>query len=244
MKEKETILDKLTKLITLVGSAILMNLLFLVSCLPIITIGQAWAGLLSAVRYNIRGDSWFQGYKVGFKTRFFRGTIAWCVMLVVIAVFFGEVNKGISEGFLKAGFNSAYLVPTIFSSLILAVMAMMGMALTVLNVYIPTKAGEWVSNASRMVFRCPLQLLIAAALFWAPVVVGLLVDVIYLYFVALILVAVYYLLVALGCTMLLKEPLLDFLLDARADGTLLAEEGKQHVAEAEEESDDADEEDE
>lgn len=244
MKEKETILDKLTKLINLVGSAILMNLLFLISCLPIITIGQAWAGLLSAVRYNIRGDSWFQGFKTGFKTRFFRGTIAWCVILVAVVYFLSDVNYGIRNCFVDGAYNGAYLAPTITSSVITAAMAMMGMALAVLNVYIPTKVGAWVSNAARMVFRCPLQLLIAAALFWAPVVVGFLVNVTYLYFAALILVAVYYVLIALGCTMLLKEPLLDFLLDARADGTLLAEEGKQRVAADEEVSDDIDEEDE
>jgi hypothetical protein len=46
-----------------------------------------------------------------------------------------------------------------------------------------------------------------------------------------ILAATYFTLAAVCGTMVLKDPLIDFLIDARADGTLIAEEGSQPIAE-------------
>ena len=50
MKEKQNWTDKLSNAITLAGTAILMNLTFLVASLPLVTIGPAWCGLMSAIR--------------------------------------------------------------------------------------------------------------------------------------------------------------------------------------------------
>ena len=63
MQEKDTILDKISRVITKVGTAMMMNLMFLVACLPIVTIGQAWCALFSALRYQIRGESWWNGLR-------------------------------------------------------------------------------------------------------------------------------------------------------------------------------------
>ena len=50
MNEKPTILEKIGRVLSIAGNAVLMNLLFLLCCIPVVTIGQAWSGLLSAVR--------------------------------------------------------------------------------------------------------------------------------------------------------------------------------------------------
>ena len=60
MEEKQTIFQKFMGVVNKIGSAIMLNLLFLVSCIPVVTIGNATAGLYSAVRFSIRGDSTFQ----------------------------------------------------------------------------------------------------------------------------------------------------------------------------------------
>ena len=86
MHEQETIIDKIGRIISLAGNAIAMNLLFLVSCIPVVTIGPAFCGLVSAIRYNIRGDKWFTGFKVGFKTRFWRSLLSWILMMIPIAL--------------------------------------------------------------------------------------------------------------------------------------------------------------
>ena len=216
MREKETLLDKVTKVVNIIGTVILMNLLFLVSCLPIVTIGQAWCGLLTGVRYTIRGDSWFHGYKYGFKTRFWRGTLAWCLMLIPNIYFLLEVHYGVAEG---------YVVQLISACLMFAMSIMVTAALLMLNVYIPTKVGQWIRTAVDMVFKSPLMLLIAAVISWLPVLLGVLrFDIFYL--TMIIYFAAYFTLAGFLSTMVLKETLMYYLLEARAQGTLIAEEGK------------------
>ena len=227
--EKETLIDKLNRIITMAGTAIMMNLLFLVCCLPVVTIGQAWCGLMSAIRYNIRGESWFAGFKKGFKTRFLRGTIAWCVMLVIIVFAIVDIRQ-----YTLTNVSTVY---PISSCVIFALMAMMAMSLLVLNVYIPTNVGTWINNASKLVFRAPLQLLACGVAVWAPVLLMIFwAD--WAYFLIMIFVVAYFTLVALATTMLLKEALVEFLVEARAEGTLLSEEGKRpDRTEASEEAD-------
>lgn len=229
MKEENTLLEKIGKIISVAGNAILMNLLFLVSCIPIVTIGQAWCALMSAIRYNIRGEKWFTGYKVGFKTRFWRGILAWSALLVLNVHMLLDLHYAYAEG---------YTVQLIASAFIFSLTAMATTALLVLNVYIPTSVGNWINNAAGMVFKAPLFLFGAAALFWLPVLLVLLWFEIF-YYGALVFLAIYYTLAALGTTMLLKDTLLQYLLSARADGTLLAEEGKQREEEEEEETEEA-----
>lgn len=236
-------MEKLGRIINMAGTAVLMNLLFLASCLPVVTIGQAWCALTSAIRYNIRGDSWWEGYKTGFKTRFWRGTISWVLMLAAAAYLMLDLNHAVLMGFYQeSGVNTAYISPLVAASLMFAVVGMLTVSLLTLNVYIPTSIGDWIRNAVNMIFKYPLQLLAAAVLFWLPVVLGVLWFSIF-YMVALIFLAAYFTLAALGCTMLLKDALVDYLLDARANGTLLAEEGKRKEAEPEEETYEDDEED-
>lgn len=226
LKQKETLFEKIGRIINMAGTAVLMNLLFLVSCLPIVTIGQAWCALVSAIRYNIRGDSWFEGYKKGFKTRFWRGTISWVIMLAVAAYLMLDLNHAVYQGFYVAEeVVTAYIAPLIGAAIMFALAGMLTVSLLMLNVYIPTKPMDWIRNAVNMIFKYPLQLLVAAALFWLPVLLGVLWFSIF-YMVALIFIAVYFTLAALGATMILKEPLVDYLIDARANGTLIAEEGK------------------
>ena len=242
MKQKETLMEKIGRIINMAGTAVLMNLLFLVSCLPIVTIGQAWCALTSAVRYNIRGDSWWEGYKAGFKTRFWRGTISWLIMLAAAAYLMLDLNHAVLMGFYQeGGMNSAYIAPLVGASLMFAVVGMLTVSLLMLNVYIPTGIGDWIRNAVDMIFKYPLYLLGAAVLFWAPVVLCVLWFSIF-YMVALIFIAVYFTLASLGCTMLLKEALVNYLLDARANGTLLAEEGKRKVKADEDEYEEEDDE--
>lgn len=220
--EKETMLDKINKVLSIAGTTILMNLLFLVSCLPIVTMGQAWCALLTGIRYSIRGDSWWQGFKQGFKTRFWRGTIAWCLMLIPNIYFLLEVHYGYAQLEVATG----YLAQLIPACLMLAMTTMVTSALLILNVYIPTSVGNWVRNATNMVFKAPLMLLAAAVAFWLPILLALLRFDLF-YYGLLIVVAAYFPLAGLCTTVALKETLMSFLIDARADGTLLAEEGKQ-----------------
>ena len=211
---KETLNDKFWKVVNLAGTAIAMNLLFLAACIPIVTIGQAWCGLMSAIRFMIRGEGWFAGFKEGFKTRFLRGTVAWVICLVVDGLMLVNVIPMLyyqAEG---------YLVPTIVSCLFLAIALMMTTALLVLNVYIPTSKGRWLKNAVTMTFTTPGEVLIAAALIWLPAFLTIFWFSL-AYQLALAFIAFYYAMVGLAATMVLKEPLIKILLACRADGSII-----------------------
>lgn len=234
MQEKETIIDKLGKVISIAGNAIGMNLLFLVSCIPIVTIGQAWCGLLSAVRYNIRGDKWFDGFKAGFKTRFWRGTIAWCIMLLIDVYALLDINHT---------YAAEAVVPLVGACIMFALAIMVTLSLQILNVYVPTRVGDWVRNAVNMVFKVPLELLAAAVLCWLPVLLFVLWTGVFAYSVT-IFIAVYFTLAAVCATLVLKNALIFYLLQARTDGTLIADEGKKKPAAAADDEDEEDDQDE
>ena len=221
MQEKETILDKLSRVISKVGTAMMMNLMFLVACLPIVTIGQAWCALFSALRYQIRGESWWNGFKYGFKTRFWRGTILWLLMLPLNAVLIFDAHQFLTK-YLEGG--NALIYP-IASCFMLCLMLMVTSSFLILNVYIHTNVENWIRNAVKVVFKAPLQLLLSAAFMWAPLVLTYFKPEWVWYFI-MIFVVIYFMLAALISTILMKGTLMDFLIDARYDGTLLSEEGR------------------
>ncbi len=235
MQEKETIIDKLGKYISLAGNAIMMNLLFLVCCIPVFTIGASWCGLLTAIRYYIRGEKWFAGFKTGFKTRFLRSTVAWCVMLIPNIYFLLDVRYTYSS-FQAVGF--AHLTPFIGAMLMFALSAMITVSLLIFNVYIPTKIGDWLRNSVNLLFKVPLELLGCAAMFWLPVVVFTVQEWQFIFVYGLmIFVAMYFTIAAMGNTLLLKNALVQYLLQARAAGILIADEGEKQKVQAEEEDD-------
>lgn len=230
MKKKKTALDKINDIITKIGTIILMNLTFLVACIPVVTIGQAWCGLLSALRYNIRGDKWFDGFKFGFTNRFWRGTIAWVVVLLMAAFSLSDLWTYINGG--------AELPAIIASGIMFALVAMIAVSLLVLNVYIPTSVSNWLKNAVNLIFKGHVWLLLAAVAMWLPGVLAVFSPNLFTLTV-MIYFAAYYALAALMITLLLKDALLNFLIEARENGTLTAEEGKHRMDEDEYGEDDA-----
>ena len=215
-KKKESLFEKFSRVITVAGTAIMMNLLFLVACLPVVTIGQAWCGLMGAIRYNIRGDSWLKGFWVGVKTRWIRGSIAWILGLGAALFLLNDIMVALSQN---------AIVPLIGSCVMFALAVMLLMSALCLNVYIPTDVMTWIRNIVNLLFKGFFGLLVGAGMFWAPVVVFCLVDGWIIYELAMVFVCAYFALTAFVTTALMKDPLTCFLLQARADGTLTAEEG-------------------
>ena len=218
--QKETIIEKIGRIITKIGNYLLMNIAFLVGCLPIVTIGQSWCALMSAVRYQIRGDNWWDGFKFGFKTRFARVTIAWCIHLALLVVAFMDISLYIEYRMTGR---------IIASGIMFALVAMSMVAFMSLNVYIPTSTENWIRNSVGMIFKAPLQLLLSAAAFFGPLWLSYADSLLGLglfYPCIMIFIAIYFVLITLGATILLKGTLIDYLLDARIDGTLIAEEGR------------------
>lgn len=223
MKEKETPMEKLGRIINIAANAVMMNVMFLVACIPLVTIGAAWNGLFSAIRYNIRGEKWFDGFKFGFRTRLWRSVVSWIVMLIPISIvlYFDVLAPLLDQAFLSTITANA-VVRLIFACLIALMLTGLCGALILLNVYIPTGVSTWVSNAANMVFKAPLKIALVGATMWFPLLLAFFSFQYFFYFIMVFIVA-YYMLVALGITMLMKDTLLDFLVEARAAGTLIDE---------------------
>lgn len=202
--------SKIMNIINKVGNAIMLNLLFLVSCVPIVTIGAAWSGLYSAVRFSIKGDSWFQGYKEGFKARFGRNTLVWLADLLLAYVTLDHFLYYLE--YLVGGHGTepmAYVMTGISGLTLLAGLLFLAAFIPV-NLYIPTEANQTVSNAWDMVLHAPLQVLGAAALMWLPVFLTLFFTEI-AFQVIMVFVAAYFVVAGVVMTMLLKDPLIRIL---------------------------------
>ena len=221
MNKKSKMIDKLGNIISLTGTAVLMNLTFLVFSLPIVTIGQAWCGLMSAIRYNIRGEGWFKGFMIGFKRRFLRGTIAWIIGLLGALYLLNDIQVALTQ---SAVTNEA-IAPLIASCAMFAFLAVLLHSALTLNVYIPTNVSNWIRNTVNLGLKGFIQVLVGAAFFWGPALVFCFVSAWLLYELAIVLLFAYFAVGGLVTTMLLKGQLTAILVDCRKEGLLTAEEG-------------------
>ncbi len=193
--------SKFWKLINLAGNAMGANMLFILCCLPVVTIGPATCGLYSAIRYMIRKEGWFQGFKEGFCKHFLRSMIAGilCVgmMAYLVMNFNIAVNYYTETGDFSAMITSA--IPMLFPTLIAA-------ALWPLNVYIPYGLQDWLKNAVNLILKAPLMVLASAILWWLPVFL-ILYFLQYAFAVLIVFIGVYFALTTFVSTMLLKNSL-------------------------------------
>jgi hypothetical protein len=203
--------SKFWKIINLAGNAIGLNLLFLVSCIPIITIGPAMSGLYSGVRYLIRREGWFTGFKIGFRKNFLRTAIAGIVtvgMMVYLLLYFNAAHNFYLD--------SGSIGPMITYGIAMLFPCMIAAALWPLNVYIPYGTADWLRNAINLICKAPVQVLASAVAMWLPVFLALYMFEL-LYLSMLVILAIYFALAAFVSTLLLKDAVLSQLLQYREE---------------------------
>jgi hypothetical protein len=205
---------KWKQILHVTSNAATVNFLFLLCCIPIVTIGQAWCGLYSAIRYAIRGDGWFSGFKAGIKTRFLRGVIAWTVCMAVDLYMAANV---ITMAYYKV---DGYIVPLVMSSIFLLIALMFTAALIPVNVYLPGTVMQWLKNAVTLTFTSPLQMIAIAVMMWIPVaaiVLFFLYGMVEPFYFTMVFLLVYFALCTLIATILLKDPLIRLKNEMEAD---------------------------
>lgn len=194
--------SKFWKFVNLAGNAIGANMLFIIFCLPVVTIGPAASGLYSAIRYLIRGEGCFHGFMEGFKKNFLRtmiaGIVTTAMMVYLILNFNVAVNFYFDTGDIMPAVTNA--IPMLFPSLI-------AVALWPLNIYIPYGITDWLKNSVNLIVKAPLMVLISALLWWAPVFL-------ILYFIQytlpfiIVFIAIYFCMTVFISTILLKDSLI------------------------------------
>ena len=205
LNEKPITDTKLWSFITLAGNAIGLNMFFLLACLPVVTIGPALCGLYSGVRFMIRGDGWFAGFKEGFCKHFWRAAIAGVLCIVAFVFLVLNLNMAISYCMETGDFSAiiTYAVP------LLPVLMLFG-GLWPLNIYIDYKTGDWLKNAVNLCFQAPLQVLATGALLVLPAALIIYWTTIAFYGLIVIL-GIYFSLAVFVATILLKDVLIRFL---------------------------------
>lgn len=91
----------------IVGDLVLLNLLFLICCVPIITIGASASALYTAVMKILRKEGGFSGreFFLAFK-RNFRQTVPMTLILIVAAALLFFTWQGLTSGADRFGFLS------------------------------------------------------------------------------------------------------------------------------------------
>jgi uncharacterized membrane protein YesL len=195
--------SKLMKFINLAGTAIMLNLIFLVACIPVVTIGPAFSGLYSGVRYMIRGDGAIRGFRDGFKTNPLRTVPAGIVMMAAVVYFVINVN---------AAYNYAMdlgdYVPLIMYGVLAMPVLMIFAAMWPLNIYIDYSAMDWLRNSVNLVVKAPHWVLLSAVVTWAPVVLFFWMPILF-WAVAIIFIAAWFSMASFASTLFLKDALVD-----------------------------------
>ena len=196
--------NNLWKIIGVAGNSIWMNLTFLICCLPVITIGSAFSAMYTGIRYFIRGDSWIEGFKDGFKNNFFRVTAVWTVCLAIGVFVANDIFITVQH------YSSKYIVSLVASCVILAIDLIFVTTFLIYNVYFPGKFVDVLSETASFMFSNILFLIICAAITWAPVVVFFSLPGIIMEFL-LVFLGFYFSVSAFGVTIILKKPLIKVL---------------------------------
>lgn len=76
-----------------VADLMILNLVMIVCCLPVITIGASVTAMHYVVLKMIRGEDGYliRGFFKSFKTNFKQATLIWLIMLAIIVIYVGDV---------------------------------------------------------------------------------------------------------------------------------------------------------
>ncbi len=132
------------------GSLIKLNLLFILFCIPVITIGPATAALMKIVKcYNEQKpvflfSDFFDSFKQNFKQGFLMGIINIVVMVACYAAFIFY--------YAKAAFNAWYVIPLIFIIIVVAVAVFANFYIYLIIITVDLKLFAVIKNAIIFMF--------------------------------------------------------------------------------------------
>lgn len=199
------------KVMNYAGTAIVMNLLFLLACIPVVTVGPAICGLYSAIRFTIRGDAWFAGFKEGFRKNFLRTAITGTVFIVLIVDMLLKFYTA-----LHFYLDGNPITPLIVYSIGLIPPVLVFGALWPLNVYIPYDTTTWLKKAVSLILKAPGPVLLTAVIFALPVAI-VIYDPVLAFFLLLIFISIYFTVALFVSTLFLKDALVVLLLEYKAE---------------------------
>ena len=189
----------------LLADVIILNILYIVCCLPIFTIGAAQAGLFTGIRVLLDKEddsscakAFFKGFANGFKTI----TLAHLIMVVVLAAATYLVYLLVVLRLLDNG----SLIPMILSIIVLLLAYATHCIMGPFHATFGCTVGQLIRNAFFVVVAYPIRSLIVSALIALPFILFLMGEIRILMGGIIVLLAMYYGTVYLLNFSLLKKP--------------------------------------
>lgn len=154
------------QILMFIGDLIILNVLYLICCVPVFTIGAAQAGLYTAVRVlqDKEDDSspvaaFFRGFRSGFGTV----TLTWGLASLVLLLIAGT-----------AAYAYALELPAWLCIIPVAICALFQTIIPAFHSRFGCTAKQLFRNAWFLIFAFPLRSIAAAAVIWVPAIVFLL----------------------------------------------------------------------
>ena len=153
--------SKLIAALDTLANTMILTVLFILCCLPVITVGAAFTALFAACRAQTRGLSCFRAFFKSFKNNFLTATLVWLVLglpllLCVWCAWVVLINKL---------FVLALIMSIVGGVLLLVLLTMC------LLFYSRFECSfrQLIKNGMVMILAFPIRSVLIAALAWAPV---------------------------------------------------------------------------
>lgn len=154
-----------------VGDILILNLLFLLCCVPVVTVGAAQAGLLTALKvlHDKEDDSsCLKAFFRGFADGFWKITALWCVFLALAMLLMGNL---LGTMFYQYSDPNA---PVGMSVAALCVLCLFEVLIVLFHSRFRCTVLQLIKNAGLLLIAYPARALLTLAVTWLPLAVFLL----------------------------------------------------------------------
>ena len=184
-----------------------LNLLFLLCCLPVITIGASLTALYAGLRAMVKKEPCFRAFWTSLRKSFPRATLAWIILLPINVFFLSNVVFNCY--YLVQGSVPALLVSILFAAVLLSITT------TVFLFYSRFEATllQLLRYGVSLFFSYPLRTLLIALFTWAPFLLLVLAFPVF-FLLGMVWLFFYFALVSTAAIWLMNHPFRTFARDA------------------------------
>ena len=209
--------SKLSSVIEFAVAVVLLNLLFLVCCLPLVTVGAAFTALYAGLRALIKKEPYVRAYFKAFRTGFLRSTVAWIILVLMDVIPLWHTRNIYVEA-LETGAVAQALPMLLFSALFALLLLAVTTMVFLLYSRFECTVGQLLRFGTSLTLSNPLRAAAIALLTWAPLFIFMM-DAIHGTYYTLLLITVwlffYAATVAIGAIWLMNRPFALFAQEAR-----------------------------
>lgn len=204
--------SKLIIMLEGVANTMLLNILFLICCVPVVTIGAAFTALFSGCRALMNDEPCFRAFFRGLRSGFKRATLAWLIQGPVLAVLaltahsvWVYMNAGVKMG--------------VFTLIVALIGLVVALSVTVMTYLFYSRfectLRQLLKNGLFMTLGCFIRAVIIGLINWAPVIMFFLLPYMFLQ-MSIIFVVLWFGVSASLSVWLMKKPFASLELQTRA----------------------------